>query len=325
MARLNEIKDPTQMQGILRDGLEAIDLEQVVTFQRYTRVILPLDGFIFWSPIATKAFKGALQYGVESVQNEDEMFGSATVLFSCESQVQDFFGDKTDELLIATNEAGFRFGFSQQQGYFKQADLWHYWGRSIPPAFAATLLDKPNTIDLDQAVVSNSLPLWLGLNGFASDYWGGFSNKGVPFIIAPPTLYPAFLVEPNRIPPYGSVHIPDGFPQALQSIPYLDIERNHWQLVKDRVRITLYGLQNDACLDFVDTVNQYSLVTDSFGIMNMPVVQDAVRTQVELDARAMKKVIEFEISYYQRRVAQIARELIKSAPYRFIINDDATE
>lgn len=319
MPRLDEVADPTQMQGILRDGLEALDLEQAISFQRYTRVVFKSDGFVFWSPIAPKVVKGALTFGVESLQNEDETLGSATCLFTSEAQVTDFFDGVEGELLVATNDAGFRFAFSQQNGYFQQADLWHYWGRSIPPALSNLLLDDPNSIDPDRPVLSNSMPLWLGLNGFSSLYYGGFSNKGVPFTVAAPILYPSYLVSPNLKPPYGSVHIPEDYPQALQATPWLDRNRNHWQLVTDRVRITLFGLQNDEAMDFVDTVNQYSLVTDNIGIMDMPIVRDGIRVQNELSARAMKKVIDFQVSYYQVRSAQVARQLILSAPYQFIL------
>jgi hypothetical protein len=313
------------MAGVLREGLEALDLGQSVSFQAYTRVVIPIDKYVYWSPRAKFNFKGALHFSQEIVQNEDETFGAATVVFTSEDQITEFTTAPTSTIYVATAEDGFRYAFSQIQGYFKQAGLWHYWGRSVSPAMAANLLDRNWKIDPEQATVSNSLPLWLGLNGFASDYYGGFSDQGVPFKVKAPILYPSFIVSPNEIPPYGSVHIDEAYPQALQATPFLDVERNHWQLVTDKVRITLYGLQNDACLDFIDTVNQYSLVTDNFGIMNMPVIRDAIRTQPELEARAMKKVVEFDISYYQRRVAQIARQLIKHAPYGFAINDDATQ
>ena len=62
----------------------------------------------------------------------------------------------------------------------------------------------------------------------------------------------------------------------------------------------------------MDTVNQYSLDTDSIGIMNMPIVRDEKRPQSELQVIAMKKTIEFDVSYYQTRINDIARQLIES-------------
>lgn len=315
---------PGPMPGALHDGLENLTLNQEIEFITYNRVVLPVDGWVFWSPGTSRTIKGSLHLVQEMVQNEDETFGSSMATFTAQEQITTFAQNPMSQIFVATADDGTRFAFSQQR-VFKQAGLWHYFGMSISPAMGASLLDRNWSIDPERAVASNSLPLWLGLNGFASDFWGGFSNKGVPFRVKPPVLYPSEIVRANEVPPYGSVKILDDYPQALQSVPFLDVERNHWQLVTDRVRITLYGLQSDEVLDFLDTVNQYSLVTDNFGIMNMPVPRDVTRTQPELQTRAMKKEIVFDISYYQRRVAEFARKLIKKAPYTLTISDDALE
>jgi hypothetical protein len=306
--------NPTQTRGALRDGLEILSQgpPRDVVFQAYTRTVLPLDGFVFWVPTVKETIRGSLHYGQEIVQVEDETQGLATVTFTSEEQVTLFTDQPINTLYVATVD-GFRYAFSQQQGLYAQSGpLFHYFGHSIQPAMSTQLLDRPQSIDINQAVTSNSLALWLGLNGYASQFYDGFSNKGVPFKVKPPILFPSFMVAPNETPPYGSVHIGDDDTRALQATPYLDVNRNHYQLVSDRVRITLYGLQNDTCLDFIDTVNQYSLNTNNFGIMNMPVIRDAIRTQAELQTRAMKKLVDFEISYQQTRVAQVARQLILS-------------
>lgn len=326
MALLDESPaNPTQTRGALRDGLEILSQgpPRDVTFQAYSRTVLPLDGFIFWVPSVTEKIRGSLHYGQEIIQAEDETQGLATITFTAEEQVAIFADQPIDTIYVASVD-GFRYAFSQQQHLYAQSGpLYHYFGHSIQPAFATQLLDPPRTIDLTQTVTSNSLALWLGLNGYASPFYDGFSNTGVPFKVKPPILFPSFMVAANETPPYGSVHIGEGETDtvALQATPYLDVNRSHWQLVSDRVRITLYGLQNDACLDFIDTVNQYSVLTGNFGIMNMPVVRDAIRTQPELQTRAMKKVIDFQISYYQTRVAQVARQLIKSCVPTYLIQD----
>lgn len=326
MTKLNEISPPnSQQSGALRDGLEALDLDQITEFQGYTRVVLPLDGYIFWSPRAKFQFKGALHFAQDILQNEDETYGAASLTFTSEKQITEFTSAPINTIYVASLPDGTRYAFSAHTGFFQQASLWHYSGHSIAPAMETQFLDRPDwNIDADQAVVSNSMPLWLALNNFTSLFYGGFSNTGVPFVVKPPILYPADIVSPNEFPPYGSVKIPDDYPKGLQAVPLLDRRRSHYQLVTDQVRITLYGLQNDACLDFVDTVNQYSLVTDNFGIMGEPpVIRDVTRTQAEIQAKAMKKQIVFNISYYQKRVADVARQLILSAPYQFILASNA--
>ena len=50
-----------------------------------------------------------------------------------------------------------------------------------------------------------------------------------------------------------------------------------------------------------------------FGIMNSPVPKDAKRGQIEINTIAQKKVIVFEVNYYQTRVNSLAQQLIKSA------------
>lgn len=319
----------TQMAGSLAAALEALDLNQTVTFQAYTRMTLPLDGYVFW--VATGEFtpvKGSLHYSQEMVQNAEETYGMATVTFSTQHPLTLFSPTDAagkpvavDTLFVAT-VAGFRIAFSQQQGLYTQAGpLYHYFGHSVAPALSAQLIDRDNQIDLTQAVVNNSLPLWLMLNNFSSPFDDQFNTKGVPFYVAPPTLFPAGLVPANQLPPYGTVYIGEGEAdtEALQQVPTIDVNRNHDQLCADWVTITLYGLQANACLDFQDTVNWYMELTDNFGLMNMPVFRDGIRTQVELQARAMKKVARYRVSYHQLRVANIARKLITSCVPTYLI------
>lgn len=310
MVRISESDKPTQMQGALDDGLEVLDLNQQVTFQAYTRVVLPVDAYVFWSPTTKLCAKGSLHYTQEIQQNEDETVGVATVVFTSETKIVEFDDSPISTIYVARH-GDFRYAFSQQRGFFSQAGQWHYFGHIIYPAMASQLLDRPDSIDPERAVTSNSLALWLALNTFSSPFNDGFLT-GV-------TLYPSFLTEPNLVPPYGTVHIGDDDTYPLQSAPYIDSQRNHYQLVADRVRITLYGLQNNEAMDFVDAVNSYSVLTTNFGLMNMPVVKDGKRPQTELQAIAMQKTIDYEVSYNQTRITEIARQLILSALPTIII------
>lgn len=316
MSQISEsTPNQTQISGALRDGMEALDLNQQITYQAYTRVVLPVDGYVFWQPTVSLTVKGSLHFSQEMQQNEDETLGFATVTFSSEGKIVQF-EDAPPNTIYVARCGKFRYAFSQQTGFYTQAGLWHYFGHSVLPAMAAQLLDNPDSIDPTRAVTSNSLALWLALNGYKSPLYDGFSNKV--------TLYPSFLTPANLLPSYGAVHIGDGDTQALQAIPYLDRDRNHYQLVSDKVRITLYGLQSNEALDFVDCVLAYSQFTGNFGIMNMPIVRDGKRPQPELQAIAMQKFVDFEISYYQTRVADVARQLILSAVPTYIIEGRIT-
>lgn len=322
--RLDEAgPSPTLLSGALRDGLESNSFSNPISFQAYTRTVLPIDGFLFWTPTIQKTFIGTLHYSQDIVMNEDETLAYASVVFTTKEPVP-FFQEAPNNTIWVAEIDTFQFAFSQQAGFFQSQGLWHYLGHSIQAAMATQLLDRAgNPIDGKQRVLTNSTALWLGLNGYTSLYYDGFSETGIPFRLAPPILFPSHMVPTNQLPPYGTIFIPeDGSgTRALQATPWLDSDRSHYQLMADRVQITLYGLQNDACLDFLDTVNQYSVDTDNFGIMNVPAMRDGVRIQNEVQTRAMKKVIDFEVSYYQTRVNKVSRSLIKKASIVYIITD----
>jgi hypothetical protein len=293
-----------QMAGALRDGLGQLSQDQEVRFRAYKRIVLPLDGFAFWQPTGDHVFSGSLHYSQAIVQNESEILGQAEIQFTSESQIA-HFRDAINTIYVA-NYGNFRYAFYAQTGFYEQAGLWHYIGHSIPPALTTQLLDTPGMIDPTQAVTTNSLALWLNLNEYVSPLSDGYSNTL--------SLYPSFLTPPNLVPPYASVHIdPENGTRPLQALPNLRRSRSSHQLMADRVRITTYGLQNNAAIDFLNCVLAYSEFTDNFGIMSPPRILDGKRVQVELEAIAMQKIYEFEVSYYQSRVDTVSRKLIEKA------------
>jgi hypothetical protein len=165
-------------------------------------------------------------------------------------------------------------------------------------------------VDLESQVVSNSIPLWLQMNGYQAPY--GFRTAGFP-------LFPSMQSPDNFPPPYASVHVIPGSTMALAAAPRLSPILSHSQLVSERVRITMSGVRNDAAMDFVDFVNQYSLNRETFGIQNMAAVNDEQRGMSELDILAQRKVIEYQINYYQSRARSIARQLILQAVPTYIL------
>lgn len=325
--------DQSQLANALKAGVETLSQNQTITFTKYVKCVLPIDGFVFWvradllspsallnasalnasvlnagsvivTPAPTLVVKGSLHYATDTRQEETETYGRNRVIFTAESEVQDLNQIGPAVLYIATFD-GIRFAFSARQLFYRQAGLYHYVGDAVYSDMDSQIIDDPRDLDTKNAVVSNSLPLWLALNGYAPDY--------PAYPIPPVRLYPSFLLPTNLPPPYGAVHIvPDGT-QAIQGAPTFSRTLSHAQLVVDKVRITFYGLRNSAVLDFIDAVSQYSLDTDYFGIMNMPVPRDEKRPQSELNAISMKKTVEFDINYYQRRANTIARQLILEA------------
>ena len=313
-----------QLAASLASGTETISQNQTIVFTQYNRVILPLDGFAFWvradilspsallnstalnaatinqtqtisTPATTQAVKGSLHYSTVNNQEEAEGFSVNQIVFTSEQEIE-LLNTVDPKTMFIGEWQGQRFGFSRRNMRYTQGGLCHYTGDAIYPSMATQIIDWPTPIDLTHVVVSNSLPIWLSL-----------STPALP-------LYPSFLVPEDILPPWGAVHIDPNGTTALQAQPWFDPNTgSQWQLCTEKVKITTYGVRNAAILDFIATVNAYSLNTDNMGIMNMPVSRDEKQTQAELNIIAQRKSIEFEVSYHQTQMKNVALQYIKSA------------
>ena len=310
MVSVAESLGNTSLSSALGAGLETISGGQTVAFTKYVKRILPLDGYVFWLQGETMVVKGSLHYSTSLLMHEDETLGLNRVVFTSQQPVAQLNSTNPQEIWVAT-VGELQFAFSQQGSFYQNAGLFHYTGDTVNPAMASQLvrsmLDLPSTIP----IVSNSLPAWLAIQTF-TPAWLSVVNPQL-------VLYPSFLVPANTVPPYGTVHIEPSGTTALQSAPWLSLTSSHYQLTMDRVRVTLYGVNNNLALDFIDTVNDYTMLTDAFGLMNMPIVRDEKRTQTELQALAMKKTIDFEVSYLQTRINDLARQLILEAFVQYTV------
>ena len=308
-------------------GVETLALDQVIRFDLYNRVVLSQDGMVFWvkatptvAGVTQVDAMGSLHFSTVNSQDEDANISVNTVVFTSETEVNDLNGIGETQMWIATYSGSanrntpMKIGFFQIGQFYEQAQLWHYRGNALYPDQQTQIIDNPAQIP-STLIVSNSLPIWLYLSQYQPSFpTYGFGN---PF-----ALYPSFLVPSNLNPaitPYGAVHIPPESTEVLQSAPIIDSNSSHFQLTKDQVRITLYGGTNKQALDFVDCINQYSVDYDTIGIMNMPVIRDQKRTQSEFTILGMKKLIVFDVSYYQSNVVAVARKLITKATETFIL------
>lgn len=334
----------SQLGSALEAGVDNISYFGKVEFVPYVRVVLPLDGFVFWviaealSPSAlfnampfnaegatfgtvqtvltapkTLTVEGSLHFSTELIQQEEKTFTTNRMVFTAESEVQDLNAVNPNLLYLATTSDGTQYAFSSRGMFYEEAGLYHYQGNAVYSDLASQIVSDPRVFNTMEPIVSNSLPLWLAMNGYRQQPWEGFGN----FF----TLYPSFVVPSNISPPWGVVHIDPIGTEAYQSTPLLDGELSSYQLVKDKVRITLYGGRNNQASDFLNFVIQQSLNYGEFGIVNIPVIQDDKRGQVELNALAIKKTINFEVSYYQTRLRQIAQKYIKTVVPTWYIQD----
>ena len=293
----------TALNSVLTAGLDQVSNFQQVTFTKYVRKVLPLDGYVFWVNSAlintsgeatTSTVDGYVHLSTNTIQDETELYDRNSVIFTAQSQIDDFNTPGSDILWIGTMY-GVRFAFSERTGFNDPADLYHYWGHAIFPRMATQVIDSADDLDLDSQIVSSSLPAWLSLA----------TGSGI-------TLYPSMLSDQNIAPPYATV-LCEGA-QGLAANYYLDVNSNQYQLTKETVKIFFTGLRNNEIQDFRRFVTDYTLGSSAaFGIMNIPIVQDERVPQNELNAIAQRKVITFEVNYYQQRTRDVALRLIVKA------------
>lgn len=308
--------------------------EQAKCFTKYIRLVLPLDGFVFWvradlvssgalfnaaqfngaqfnarvmpiTPAAQTFIKGSFHYATDLNQDQAETYSSNTVIFTAEKSVTDLdFNQIGPNVLYIGTFQEMRYAFSRRDLFFENSNIHHYVGHAIYSTMDSQFIDNVAQLNTRALVVSNSLPIWLSMNSYTRPY-DYFSNT-IP-------LFPSFLSPQNQVPPYGTIDIPPETTKAIAGSPYLGRKLSHYQLAQETVRIVFYGIANDAALSFMDFVNQFSIDTDLIGLMNMPIIRDEKKTQVEFGILAMKKSAEFQISYYQQSVRDIARQLILEA------------
>ncbi|MEQ9902568.1 hypothetical protein [Pectobacterium aroidearum] len=303
MPSLNELQQTakTELNATLTQGLDDLSQYQMVTFTRYVRKVLPLDGFVFWVKASiiepdtsddTIPVKGYLHLTTESIQDDEQLYDRNVVTFTAQSDI-DPFNDIGPNTLYIGEFFGIQFSFSRRTGLNEPANLYHYTGEAIFPHMRSQIINSVDDIDLADVVVSSSLPVWLSLNQFMP-------------------MFPAMLSLQNLTPPYATVKCSNVAP--VEGGYYIDAESNQYQLVTEDVTLSITGLRNAETADFLWYVQQYTLRDDAeMGVMNIPVVQDERVRQNELGAIAMRKTIKFRVNYYQQRMRNVSRQLITSA------------
>jgi len=306
MGLLDEMQEPDGIAGPALEGLRVLTEGAEIPFSLYNRRILPLDGYVFWLKSETVLVQGSVHRTVAKMQNEDETISINRVVFTSGTAVVRFDTIGADQIWVG-EAAGVKFAFSAGGPRFRQSGLYHYAGDAVYPALESQLIDDAQMLSSSTLIVSNSLPVWLALASY-NPVWLQIPNPGL-------TLYPSYAVPDNLRPPYGVIHIEPDATEALQAFPsFCDATTTQAQLVADRVRVTLYGLTNDAASNFVNLVLQYSRDTNAIGMMStLPVIRDQKRTQSELGILAMKKTVDWEVSYFQGAVRAVAQQLISEA------------
>lgn len=305
----------------LASGVNTLSLNQTVQFTLYVKMVLPLDGYVFWvnatlltdtalynaaqynrleyneydTPLPKRVIEaqGSLHQSIETQMLEDRNVSVNRWIFTALHSVDDL-NAVNPQMMYVAKEGTQKFAFTNRNDFYKQSDLYHYTGHSLYAVMDTQLIDSMTGFDTENVIVSNSLPLWLTLTQYFP-------------------MYPSYLVPNNLPPPYASVHIEPSRTEAIQVAPRLFPNSSTYQLAKDTVKITIYGERNSTAIEFQNYILDYSLNYDKIGIMNMPIIRDEKMTQTEFGIIAMKKTIEFEVSYYQQNIRDVAVQYIRSA------------
>lgn len=303
MPRLDEFAENTgsQLSSVLHSAVETISSSQQITFRLYVKKVLPLDGFVYWINAAiltddelekvgmpvSRVVSGSLHRQVVSEQSESVSGATNNIIFTPLEQADELNTVNPDAVYFGEYD-GTQFAFSRMEARYTQAGIYHYRGTAIQPTMRTQIIESAEDIS-DEQILSNSIPIWLSLNQFA-------------------TVYPSFLSPSNLQPPYIVADV--RATTALQLAPHYDARSQH---VADQVRLTMYGLTNAQALQFVDYVINTALEDEEFGITNVPVVIDGKRTQVEMGVLARQKFVDFDINYYQSTAIDVAHQLITEA------------
>jgi hypothetical protein len=311
MPSLDELAQNTgsQLANVLQSAVETISSGQEITFRLYVKHVLPLDGFVFWINAAildpdelvrmgivnphSVNIKGSLHRQVVTEQSATASRAVNSIIFTPVEKIDDFNVEDPNAIYLG-EYANTQFAFSRMDSRYTQAGIFHYRGTAILPTMRSQIIDDPADIT-SELVLSNSTPIWLALKQFA-------------------TVYPSFLSPSNLKPPYIVADVQGT--NALQ-MASRTTGGERYQFVQDRVRLTLYGFSNSRALDFLDYVVTLALEDEQFGITNIPVVSDDKSNQVEINALAKKKFIDFDVNYYQATTRDIAQQLIKEVIFNY--------
>ena len=307
---------PQALRAALNAGINSLSNTQQITFQAYRKNTIPVDGYVFWVAFGDpQQFTGSLHQITERFQDEDQTISINKIIFTSEAEITAFNQINTQTLMVGSWVADgvtLQVVFNDQAALYKQAGVYHYSGDTVYPALASQLIQSLADLPIPP-IVSNSLPIWLAQNSFAP-------------------VYPSFLVPSNIEPPYISCHIPPEETEPLGQFPQYQwpqnplgvgtdplIQMSSSQLMRDTVKLTLYGFTNQMAIQYLSSLFDYSLATDEVGFCNSPVIRDDKRIQSEISALAMKKTIMIQASYYQATADAVARRLILTATMNYTL------
>lgn len=253
-------------------GLHDIDSGQTITFKKYRRTVLPLDGYIFW--VATgdsQSVEGSLHINTQSLQDVSENYDLGLVKFTCTTEIASFY-DRDRTFIWVGDLGNARFVIGSHSFQYEQAGLYHYEGRTLTPVFAAQFIDDISAINVEELIVSNSLPFFMSLPYDTSPAldWCPWPEN-VP-------VFPSYCVPENQSPPYVAIH---NDPETIKETSLSMVNSytgSDSQIIKETVSLSLYGLTNLQAANIRNYILHWALLhPEKFGVVNNPFIRDENR------------------------------------------------
>jgi len=290
----------TEMQTALESGLKVISDNQVITFTKYARTVLPLDGFVFWLLTTdTVDVAGSLHYSSSQEMDESDTTTINQVVFTTTYEVTALNATGGNELWLGIIN-GVKFAFNNTGMRSENAGLWHYSGESVKPTFLTQFIGDIDAFDALNIVDGTSMAAWLEL------------SDTIP-------VYPSHLVPANQAPPYIAINIMEQ--KSVNNSPWQDARNeSNYLLVDEKVRVTLHGMRHGAAHDFIETAQLYSERTGNLAICRNDhwTAKPMRRTHSPVGAINQEKEAVFFIQYLQCRIRDVADRLILECKVNFL-------
>ncbi|QDH14152.1 hypothetical protein E3E12_08070 [Formicincola oecophyllae] len=300
--------EPTQASESTQDGAPPT---QNITFRQYRRMVLPLDGHVFWVATGTtQTLAATLNAATSAVQTAQETASptALTLTINASDDLKPFTARAQGLLWVGTWQ-GQDFAISNASTSDLNAGSVLYSGQTITAPFAAQFVDDASQLDNKALLTSSCLPAFLAMPSQPTPL-----TKSCPWPEGVP-VFPSFAVPDDQPTPYIAVCCRPKTLAPVSMAPSHDAaSKTSSQIVREGVRLTLMGLDNQQACQVRDYVRQWALGHDSvLGVVNSPVIRDRPQKNPATATQAVRKTIDFTVMYPQRAMADIAMGLIKAA------------
>lgn len=302
------VTSSNELEDTLFEGYQKVSGQQQITFTRYVEKILPIDGWRFWvkaellqnepAPFS-QVIPCSVHQSVNQTQEATKTNAITSIILTTNQEIENLKEIGQTALLIGEYK-GSKFSFNVQSAFYDNANLKHYSGDAVYTENLDNFIDDIDNLDLENGIVTNSIPLFLTLNDIVQ-------------------IYPAFLVPTNLKPPYATIEVKEskGIAAGATYNEFEDSRLAQW----DRIELNIYGLRKKQLSDFLKYLETKQLETHAFGLYWLPSIQNQNIPQSEVNVLTNKKVLTFDVNYVIEDVRNNATAFIESIFVGFFIKE----